>query len=72
MDPLWQALSGTDQAKYLEQALSDAGLPVNMADLANFKTAIEVRKKLGHCCGCSLNDAPGVYKHGNVEALSRI
>lgn len=40
-----EALSGTDQAKYLEQALSDAGLPVNMADLANFKTAIEEARK---------------------------
>lgn len=40
-----EALSGTDQAKYLEKALSDAGLPVNMADLAKFKTAIEEARK---------------------------
>ena len=46
-DGCHQALSGTDQAKYLEKALSDAGLPVNMADLAKFKTAIEVRGQSG-------------------------
>lgn len=38
-----QALSGTDQAKYLESALSDAGFPISTAQLAKLKSAMEAR-----------------------------
>jgi len=40
--PACQALSGTEQAKYLESALSDAGFPISMAELASFKKMAEV------------------------------
>jgi len=40
-----EALSGTEQAKYLESALSDAGFPISMAELASFKKMAEEAQK---------------------------
>jgi len=40
-----EALSGTEQAKYLESALADAGFPISMAELASFKKMAEEAQK---------------------------